>query len=104
MGVQCFRTIVLAQWISLCAVLIADLSKSIHTVNNLSNEHDIVLLQEHWLLPFDLPLLNTAHRHFFSVGLSAVDISSDILVGRPYGGTAILYHKCLADKITNCYQ
>jgi len=70
-----------------------------HTINNLCNEHDIVLSQEQWLLLFDLPLLNTAHRDFLSVGLSAVGISSDILVGQLYGSTAILYRKCLADKI-----
>lgn len=31
--------------------------------------------------------------------MSAVDISSDVLVGRPYGGTAILYCKSLASQI-----
>jgi hypothetical protein len=31
--------------------------------------------------------------------MSAVDISSSILVGRPFGGTAILFRKCLADQI-----
>ena len=34
-----------------------------------------------------------------SVGLSAVDLSSDILIGRPYGGTAILYRKSLSHKL-----
>jgi len=29
-----------------------------------------------------------------------VDTSRDILVGRPYGGTAVLYRKSLADHIT----
>ena len=62
--------------------------------------HDIVFLQEHWLLPNELRLLNNAHDKFQSYGLSAVDISVDILVGRPFGGTAILYRKSLADQIS----
>jgi len=56
-------------------------------------------IQEHWLIPNDLHLLNNSHTDFMSTGLSAVDLSSDILVGRPFGGTAILFRKCLADKI-----
>jgi exonuclease III len=31
--------------------------------------------------------------------LSAIDLSSDILVGRPYGGTAILFRKSMANCI-----
>jgi len=38
-------------------------------------------------------LLNTAHRDF-------VDNSSDILVGRPYSGTAILYRQYLTGRIS----
>jgi len=37
-------------------------------------------------MPNELDLLNNVHCDFYSVGLSAVDISSDVLVGRPYGG------------------
>jgi len=61
--------------------------------------HDIVLLQQHWLLPNELGLLSNAHSEYQYCGLSAVDISSDVLVGRPYGGTAILYRKSLANQI-----
>jgi len=39
------------------------------------------------------------HSEFLSVGLSAVDTSKDLLVGRPYGGTAILYKKAFAASI-----
>ena len=68
-------------------------------MNKLCNVHDIVLLQEHWLIPNDLHLLNSAHPDFLSCGQSAVDLSSNILVGRPHGGTAILYRKYLADRV-----
>ena len=63
-------------------------------------------MQEHWLLPHDLNTLNDIHPEFLSVGLSAVDTSKDILVGRPYGGTAMLYKKSFAASITRklCYS
>jgi len=62
--------------------------------------HDIVLLQEHWLLPFDFGFLSDINDAFLAFGLSAVDIGSDILNGRPYGGTAILYGKQFAKLIS----
>jgi len=40
-------------------------------------------------------VLNCIHPDFLFYGLSALDIGSDILIGQPYGGTAILYHKTL---------
>lgn len=75
----------------------------IPVIAQLCNTHDIVLLQEHWLLPHDLPLLSNIHPDFYSHALSAVDLASDILVGRPYGGTCILYRKAFTDKIHVSY-
>ena len=63
---------------------------SMHDVTRLCETHDTVCLQEHWLLPNELCLLNNIHSDFYGVGSSAVDITTDVLVGRPYGGTAIL--------------
>ena len=44
-------------------------------------------------------MLSVIHPEFLAVAKSSVDISSDILRGRPYGGTAILYRKDLATNI-----
>jgi exonuclease III len=85
--------------ITLCSYNCRGIKNAFHAINNMCSQHDIIFIQEHWLLPCDLALLNTIHSDFVSVGLSAVDISSNILVGRPYGGTAILYRKNLADRI-----
>ena len=63
-------------------------------------DHDLILLQEHWLLPDELQILSDVHIDFLACGSSAVDIGSNILVGRPYGGTAILYRRRLAECIT----
>ena len=65
-------------------------------------QNDIIFLQEHWLLPFELNLLIcylVLNDDFGFIGASSVDTSFDILVGRPYGDTAILYRKCLNSVI-----
>jgi len=61
---------------------------------------DLVLLQEHWLLPFELACLNNIHKDFLFAGNFAVYVSKTVLVGRPYGGTAILYRKELTECVS----
>jgi len=73
---------------------------SVNEVKELCNNFDVVMLQEHWLMPHELSMLSAVHTDFLAVAKSAVDISSHILIGRPYGGTAILYRKDLASNIT----
>jgi len=85
--------------IRICSFNCRSLKNSLPAIHKLCDLHDIVLLQEHWLLPNELGLLSSAHSEYQYCGLSAVDISSDVLVGRPYGGTAILYRKSLASQI-----
>ena len=70
-----------------------------HDILRLYNSHDIVCLQENWLLPTELDLLNNTHSDFFGTGSSAVDITDNLLVGRPSGGTAILYRKSFCNII-----
>jgi len=62
-------------------------------VFDLCDKCDLVLLQEHWLLPNELDILCSLHPDIYAVGKSSVDISANVLVGRPYGDTAILYKK-----------
>ena len=89
-----------SRYLSICTFNCRSFKNSLPIIHSLCEQHDIVLLQEHWLLPNELGVLNNSHDKFQSFGLSAVDISTDILVGRPFGGTAILYRKSLADQIT----
>ncbi len=70
-----------------------------YDVINLCNKCDIVCLQEHWLLPNELNILNNINTEFISHGYSSVNISDSVLVGRPYGGTAILFRKSLSHLI-----
>ena len=63
-------------------------------VVSLLNSCDICLIQEHWLLPDHLGALNISDD-FLSFGISGID-NSDLLLGRPYGGCAILFRKLLS--------
>jgi len=60
----------------------------------------IVLLQEHWLLPFEMDILANFHGDFLAAGSSAVGISQYVLVGRPYGGNGILYRRKITKPIS----
>ena len=68
---------------------------TIGVVKNLCLTNDIIFLQEHWLFPYELEFLSSISDDFYAYGASSVEINSDIVTGRPYGGTAILYRKCL---------
>ena len=50
-------------------------------------------------MPDELNYLSTIDSHFVFFGSSAVDISSTLLCGRPYGGTAILCRLNTADSV-----
>ncbi|XP_013184716.2 uncharacterized protein LOC106130423 [Amyelois transitella] len=75
------------------------LKRSIDCVRRVCKQSDIVSLQETWLLPHDINLLGTVCDEFEYTGKSAVDTSAGLLVGRPYGGVAILWRKGLFDSV-----
>jgi len=56
--------------------------------------HFVFLLQEHWLLPCNLAVLNSIHADFLGTGHAAVDISQHVLVGS-------LIHSILVDDLRN---
>ena len=93
------KTDVVSRDLQICTFNCRSAKNCLPDLMNLCNCYDFILLQEHWLLPDELGLLNCIHDDFISYGLSAVDVSRDILVGRPYGGTAILYRKTYAEKL-----
>ncbi|CAH2055934.1 unnamed protein product, partial [Iphiclides podalirius] len=73
-------------------------------VRSLCRSADVVALQETWLLPHDLPLLNTIDEDFGCTGTSAVDTTTGPLKGRPYGGVALLWRKSAFESVSvvNC--
>lgn len=50
----------------------------------------IIAIQEHWLPPDKLHLLNDVHPDFAGVGISAMSdrLAREVYYGRPYGGSA----------------
>ena len=72
---------------------------SVDEIKQLCDSYGIIMLQEHWLLPYELSMLSMLHPEFLAVSKSAVNITNGILIGRPYGGTAILYRKYLGNNV-----
>lgn len=70
------------------------------TVEEVCGRSDIVAIQEHWLTPEDLPFLSNIHPDFRGHGISAMDPSAGLLIGRPYGGVALMWRRCLDDAVT----
>ena len=70
-------------------------------LRSLCLKYDIILLQEHWLLESNLNKISNLCLNFQSHCLSSMNnkASAGIIVGRPFGGTAILWHKRLANRI-----
>jgi len=87
--------------LSVCSFNCRSVKSSFNEVYELCDAYDFVMIQEHWLLPSELNCLNNVHPDFISLGRSAVDVTSNLLVGRPYGGTAILYRRSLARYISH---
>ena len=73
---------------------------SVADIVKLCDTRDIVCLQEHWLLSSELHNLNSVHPDFYGFGMSAVDVESNVLRDRPYGGTGILYRKRVVSAVS----
>ena len=85
--------------LSLCSFNCRSLKNCFSEVCMLCDQYDIVAIQEHWLLPTELSMLSSIHSDYLASGTSAINVTSDICTGRPYGGTAILYNKKLVKAI-----
>ena len=71
------------------------LKTSLYQVYELCEISDIVFLQETLLFSHELSMLSTLHPEFEGMGVSAIDSTSGIITGRPFGGVAILIRKKL---------
>ena len=83
------------------------LKSNLKELIQLCDTHDIIFLQETWLLPYELSMLQNIHNGFIGYVTSAVNTTENILVGRLFGGTAVLYRKTLGDVVktiqTDCW-
>ena len=73
---------------------------SLSDIKTLCDAHDVILLQETWLLPDDITFLNSVHSDFLSIGTSSIDTGEGFHVGRPFGGLAFLWRKNLGNAIS----
>jgi hypothetical protein len=62
---------------------------------DLCDSCDIIMVQEHWLLPKDLDMINNFNCNFVGVSSSAMGnvIGKGVLKGRPFGGVGMLVNK-----------
>jgi len=86
--------------LSICSFNCRSIRSSVDEIAELCSMSHIVCLQEHWLSPHELSLLSNISTNFLATGSSAMTLDNDIVVGRPYGGTGILYHKSLSSLIS----
>ena len=82
----------------MCTFNCRGLKSSVPEIINISKECDILLLQETWLLDFELPLLSNLCDGFYGKGISNIDSSCDVLRGRPHGGLAVLWKESISSK------
>ena len=76
------------------------IKSNIHCVKELCERYDIICLQETWLPVQELGYLGTVNKNFSFYGSSKLDLSRELIRGRPYGGMAFLYNKSLADSVS----
>jgi len=90
------RQITLSE-LRVCSYNMYGYNNGLPMANLLCDTHDIVLLQEHWLLNSNLYKLDFINRDFKSYGVSSMNSKSaeGLLLGRPFGGVAILWKNCI---------
>ena len=73
-------------------------NQGVHYMKQLCSSADLIFLQEHWLPPSDLHRLQNISDDFICFSSSAMGYAIDrgVLVGRPFGGVAILVRSSLA--------
>jgi len=70
-------------------------------LHRISGSYDVVLLQETWLSDFNSHRINKVSDDYIFFHSSAMEtkLHSDILTGRPFGGTAVLVKSSLANRV-----
>ena len=70
-----------------------------------SNVYDVIFIQEHWLSPSLINKILNFNVKYIGFGVSAMTnvVSSGLLRGRPFGGTAILLKECFSNICGSIY-
>ena len=72
------------------------------TISDLAKQHEIILIQEHWLFNFQLHLLDEVHKDLSGTGKALDDNNPIVPIQKPrgYGGVGVLWNKSLDNVIT----
>jgi len=87
--------------ISVCSYNMQGFHNGVPIFRTLCRDFDNRLLQEHWLTTANLSTIDDIYSNFQTFGVSAVDekVASSILVGRPFGGVAVVWRKNLSSRM-----
>jgi hypothetical protein len=77
-----------------------NIKRSIEAIHDLCKTADLIALQETWLLPNELSMLNSISDDFGCTGVSAVDTTAGMLRGRPHGGVALLWKRSVFQEVS----
>ena len=85
-------------FVRLCSYNMHGFANGASMLKDLCMNHDIILLQEHWLLKDNLYKIDNVDNNFPSYSLSSMNAkaAAGILTGRPFGGVAILWRKTIS--------
>ena len=96
---RCRRSFFFLLMIRVSSYNCKSLKRNVSGISKTCDVSDIVFLQEHWLFPEELPLLNNVHRDFTGFGSSSIDPSAGVVMGRPFGGVGVLWKNALASYL-----
>jgi len=73
-------------------------NQGVEYLKDLCTYGDVICIQEHWLYPGDLHLLNEIDNEFVCFSCSAMNdtVKKGVMFGRLFGGVAILVRTALA--------
>jgi len=73
-------------------------------LKELCNNHDIIFVQEHWLMESQLHYLEQIHKDFHVYSLSSMNskCGEGIVTGRPFGGIAVMWRASLSSFVSLC--
>ena len=78
-----------------CAWNCRGLMQALPYIQELAEEHDVIILSGHWLWPYELHKLDEIHPDFASFGTSDQRLNAECTLTRRCGGVAVLWRKNL---------
>ena len=89
-----------------CSYNMHGFSNGIPMLQELCNNHEIILVQEHWFHDHELIRFEELFKDFSCVGISSMKekMAAGLMAGRPFGGVAILWNNKLNFNMNIIHQ